>query len=111
LKISAVTHPGMSGKNNEDRYGVSAYRLKTDREVSSVLAVVADGIGGHRAGEVAAELAVETISQAVSGSDGLEPVQVLEKAIVHASQLIHVQSETDPLLKGMGTTCACVWVM
>jgi hypothetical protein len=32
LKISAVTHPGMSGKNNEDRYGVSAYRLKTDRE-------------------------------------------------------------------------------
>jgi hypothetical protein len=36
-----------------------------------VLAVVADGIGGHRAGEVAAELAVETISQAVSGSDGL----------------------------------------
>jgi serine/threonine protein phosphatase PrpC len=63
LPIYAATHPGMRGKNNEDRYGVSAYRLRAGRDAPRVvLAVLADGIGGHRAGEVAAEMVVENIS-------------------------------------------------
>lgn len=110
LNVAATSHPGMSGKNNEDRYGVSAYRLNAGA-VPSVLAIVADGIGGHRAGEVAAELAVEVISQAVSSSDGQDPVKTLQQALIHASQMIYQKAEADPGLKGMGTTCACAWVI
>ena len=67
LHAAAQTHPGMSGKNNEDRYAISAYRLEGEDALPVVLTVVADGIGGHRAGEVAAEMAVETVSQIGDG--------------------------------------------
>jgi protein phosphatase len=111
LQVAAVSHPGMSGKNNEDRYGVSAYHLDQAASRPAVLAIVADGIGGHRAGEVAAEIAVETISRVVAESDASQPVQILQEAIVRAGQVIHDQAETDTSLKGMGSTCACVWII
>jgi protein phosphatase len=73
--------------------------------------VLADGIGGHRAGEVAAELAVEAISRFVAASDGSQPVQTLQQAIISASQLVHARAETDPNLTGMGSTVACALVI
>ena len=47
LHIAAATHPGMSGKNNEDRFAVLAFRVEGERPRSAVFATVADGIGGH----------------------------------------------------------------
>lgn len=111
LSVTAVSHPGMTRKNNEDRYAVSAYTTPGEHALPSVLAVVADGIGGHRAGEVAAELAVETISADVSRSDATQPLQTLREAIVHAGQAISEMAATDPELEGMGSTCACAWVI
>ena len=49
LHPAATTHPGMSGKNNEDQYAISAYTLTEDNPTPVVLAIVADGIGGHNA--------------------------------------------------------------
>jgi PPM family protein phosphatase len=111
LQVAATTHPGMKGKNNEDRYGVSAYRLDSDKRLPSALAIVSDGIGGHRAGEVAAQLAVEVISTTVANSNASDPPAILRDAISKASQAIHQQSEGDPSKKGMGATCACAWVI
>jgi serine/threonine protein phosphatase PrpC len=111
LLVSASSHPGMSGKNNEDRFGVSAYRLDSSNAEPVLLAVVADGIGGHRAGEVAAQLAVETISSVVAASSGDQPVQTLRDAIQRANAVIYAASESDPSQKGMGSTCACAWVI
>lgn len=111
LTVTVTSHPGISGKNNEDRYGVSAYRLEADPNLPSLLAVVADGIGGHRAGEVAAEMAVETISKYVAESDASQPVQTLQQAIIRAGELIAGEAEANPGQKGMGSTCACAWVI
>ncbi len=111
LHVTAKTHPGMSGKNNEDRYAVSAYRLEGDKGVPAVFAVLSDGVGGHRAGEVASEIAVERISQVVAASDGSQPVQTLTEAIIDASQQIAALSESDAEKMGMGATCACVWII
>jgi protein phosphatase len=111
LEVAADSHAGMSGKNNEDRYGVSHYRLSTSNDTPAVLAVVADGIGGHRAGEIAAGLAVETISQAVGKSDARDPVKTLINAIIEAGELIREQAEGELSQKGMGATCACVWII
>jgi protein phosphatase len=111
LGVTAVSHPGMTGKNNEDRYAVSAYTTPGEHALPVVLAVVADGIGGHRAGEVAAEIAVETISTDVARSDASQPLQTLRDAIVHASQVIREMAAADPEQQGMGSTCACVWVI
>jgi serine/threonine protein phosphatase PrpC len=111
LYVAAVSHPGMSGKNNEDRYSVSAYRIGAIHPIPSLLAIVADGIGGHRAGEVAAEIAVEKISQAIATADGQQPISTLANALTQASQLIFEQAENNPDQQGMGSTCACAWVI
>jgi len=111
LVVATASHPGQSGKNNEDRYGVSAFQLEDDQRTPAVLAVIADGIGGHRAGEVAAELAIEMISRNVAESDASQPAQILKSAVVHASQTIYKAAQTDPVLRGMGSTCACAWII
>jgi len=111
LIVNATTHAGMSGKDNEDRYAVSAFLLSEQNPIPSVFTVVTDGIGGHRAGEVAAELAVENISQRIAESDASQPVETLEKAIVDASRAIMESSQLISQHHGMGCTCACAWVI
>ncbi len=111
LPVAALTHPGMKGKNNEDRFGVSAFRINAQPSTPVVLAILSDGIGGHRAGEVASELAVNIISQVVADSDGLNPPQILEEAIHQASAAIHQQAQQNLGQAGMGATCACAWIL
>lgn len=111
LHVAANTHPGMKGKNNEDRYAVTVHRLGAKKEIPSLLAVVCDGIGGHRAGEVAAEIAVETISKTIAESNGTEPIPALRQAIQQASAAIRAQAEANPERQGMGATCVCAWVI
>ncbi len=111
LQVAAITHQGMSGKNNEDRYAVSAYQVGEDDATVSLFAIVADGIGGHQAGEIAAEIVTETISHAVANSDASDPIGTLNTAIIQAGQAVHAQSVKDAARQGMGSTCACVWVI
>lgn len=111
LHVSALSHAGMSGKNNEDRYSVSSFQLGKDDPRPAVFAVIADGIGGHRAGEVAAELAVNYISQGVADSNARKPLNILENAIQEASQSIAAHSAGRNDEAGMGSTCACAWII
>ena len=109
--VVAKTHPGMSGKNNEDRFAVSAFRLNERNRTPMLLAVLCDGIGGHKAGEIAAELAVNHISQVVSESNGGAPLEILQKGIEQGSQAIYLESVQDDGKQGMGSTVACVWLI
>lgn len=111
LTVAAQSHAGMTGKNNEDRYAITSFQLSEDDLTPVLLAVVADGIGGHRAGEVAAELAVNHISQAVAESDAQRPKKILERAIHEASDAIAEHASTTSEQKGMGATCACVFII
>lgn len=111
LNIAAATHPGIKGKINEDRYSISAYRFSSDNRIPSVLALLADGIGGHRGGEVAAELAVINVSRYVSENAYGHPAEILTLALVRANQAILNYSRKDLSLTGMGTTFACAWVI
>jgi protein phosphatase len=111
LNVAAHSHAGMSGKNNEDRFAVTSYQLDEEDLTPVLLAVVADGIGGHRAGEVAAELAVDHITQAMSESDMRRPTKALERAIHEASDAIAEHASSSDEQKGMGATCACILVI
>jgi len=108
LKVEAQTHPGMVGKTNEDRYAVTAYASEAGEPV--LFAVLSDGIGGHRAGEVAAELTVNYIVEGVTQSSGKDPLETMQSAIHTASQAIASRSAGNASQEGMGATCACVWV-
>jgi protein phosphatase len=74
-----------------------------------VLAVVADGMGGHAAGEVASRLAVETIRRAYYELP-LEPGEALADAFQLANRLIWDASRQEGRLEGMGTTCTALAV-
>ncbi len=109
LQVAARTHPGLKRPRNEDRFGVAAHR--TAEGQPSLLAVVADGMGGHRAGEVAAEIAVETVHQEVAASDGRAPLQTLDRALRLAGEAVRRQGVADERLQGLGTTCVAAWVI
>lgn len=109
--VFAATDPGASGKNNEDNYAVSAYVVSDSDPTPSIVAVVADGVGGHQAGEVASSIAVEVISQLIAESDAGHPLATLEGAFHRANQAIYSQATIDPNNAGMSTTAACVWIL
>lgn len=110
LSVAAATHAGMRGKTNEDRYSVSAY-TSAGSGTPALLAIVSDGIGGHRAGEVAAEIAVEAISRKIAAQEPDDPVNALRAALHEASQAVLSQAESDQDRKGMGATAACCWII
>ncbi|HYP27129.1 MAG TPA: Stp1/IreP family PP2C-type Ser/Thr phosphatase [Blastocatellia bacterium] len=72
-----------------------------------MLFVVADGMGGHSAGEVASSIAVETVSR-VYYDDKNDPEESLRKAFQQANRDIHAVSVKNASLSGMGTTCTAL---
>ena len=111
LRIEAHTHQGMSGKNNEDRYAVASFQTDEKDRTPVVFAVLADGIGGHQGGEVAAELAVNHIMQNVAKGDGKFSQHIIEQAVNEASSAIASHSSANDELKGMGATCVIAWII
>ncbi len=111
LYVAAQTHQGMTGKNNEDNFAVSAHLVSKGNPTPSVFAVVSDGIGGHNAGEIASELAVNLISEAVEKREGGHPLAVFQNSFYRVSEAIFEQAEQDVTRRGMGATAACAWVI
>lgn len=110
LPFAAHTDPGKKGKNNEDNFSVSAFELENKDHSPVLLAVLSDGIGGHRAGEVASMIAVHKVSEFVSRSDGDNPQNMLREAIGKASDEIFEQAQGAPERSGMGATCSCIYI-
>ena len=110
VRIAALSHPGETGKNNEDRYSVTSYRLGS-RRTPAVLAVVADGIGGHLAGEVASQLAVESIIRQLGRANGRAPLRELRSAVIEAARAVSRASQEAEERRGMGSTVAVAWVV
>ena len=108
---AALSHPGQTEKNNEDRFAISAFQLSDQVNTPATFAIVADGVGGHNAGEIAAEIAVNVITDTIANSDGQSPLIILQNAIIQASNEIYNQSLTDPAQAGMGSTCVCAWII
>ncbi len=87
--IGAATDVGRVRDHNEDAY------LVDDR---LGLFAVADGMGGHQAGEVASAIALEALRAAVTSGEGIRD------AVTSANDAVYEKSTTDDRLRGMGTT-------
>ena len=111
IPVVSSTHPGMSGKNNEDNFAVTAFYVSENDQTTSLLAVISDGVGGHLAGEIASEMAVNIVSNEIAKSNTANPTQSLINAIKFASQEIFSAAQSGSGRLGMGATVACVWLI
>ena len=74
------------------------------------LFMVADGMGGYKAGEYASKSTVETVVNEISFAEEKSPIKLLTKAIKKANTKVRQKSVSDENYKGMGTTLvACTF--
>jgi PPM family protein phosphatase len=90
---AGVTDVGLVREHNEDSAFMSPY-----------LALVADGVGGAAAGEVASATAAFVVSAHVLAHFGADPAQVVTDAVHSARESLHHGVQLDPLRAGMATT-------
>ena len=93
MRVGAKTDQGLVRELNEDTFGYKGG-----------LFVVADGMGGHCAGEVASAIAVETVLALDLGTTASNIATDLSQAVIKANQAILLKAEENPEFLGMGTT-------
>ena len=97
LRFAARSHTGLLREGNED----SVY-------AGPRLLAVADGMGGHAAGEVASAVAIAAIAPLDEDTPGSDLLDALLGAASSANQHLHDMVEGDPALEGMGTTLTAI---
>lgn len=103
VQICTDTDPGLERGNNEDSVAFDA---------ESGLCILADGMGGHNAGEVASGMATafiksemrKMIAKAGKSMQSDDVIDAMSECVTMANQAIFSMSRTNPQYKGMGTT-------
>ena len=97
----AVTHRGLVRLHNEDAFCVLS---KENRN----LFAVADGLGGHRGGSIASEMAIDTIKSEFENWKGNSGDRFVTKAIKRANQEVFSTAQSHPELFSMQTTATVI---
>lgn len=100
MKAFSITNIGMQRRVNQD------YVYCSKEAIGSLpnLYIVADGMGGHKAGDYASRCCVESMIQEVKGDSLKSPVSILEHAIQKANERVLRESQKNVEYEGMGTT-------
>lgn len=128
FRIAAKTDVGLERSNNEDNLQVSANLEETpmkwvnNQEYSlgrkGALLVVADGMGGMNAGEVASEIAINTVRDLFSPENITDEIvktrftieKFMKGVIVEADKRIKAFAKENPESRAMGTTIVIAWL-
>jgi PPM family protein phosphatase len=101
LEIASLTHTGMLRPHNEDSHAV---------DQGDGFAILADGMGGYNAGEVASAMAVTRLAAALRGwrQGAVAPTELLTREIGAINAAIHAAARSQEQCAGMGTTLVAV---
>lgn len=107
MKTFSMTDIGRKREVNQD------YVFATDETIGNLpnLLVVADGMGGHRAGDFASRFTVEVLAEEVQNSKETHPEQILGNAIQTANERLMEEAAKDSRLEGMGTTLVAATIL
>ena len=100
MKAFALTNIGVRRNTNQD------YAYVSEQNVGNLpnILIVADGMGGHKAGEVASEQAVNAVLTSIKKNTSTDKISIIESAIAEANNKIFEMANSDEKFKGMGTT-------
>lgn len=100
IKSFSVTDIGKKRKLNQD------FVYSSDEPVGNLpnVYIVADGMGGHQAGDYASKCTVETMVREIRGCFEKSPIRILSRAIRIANDQVRKKAREDESLLGMGTT-------
>jgi serine/threonine protein phosphatase PrpC len=104
LKATKLTDVGQLRPHNEDYLDSVVPSDSALLQRKGALYLVADGMGGHQAGEVASQTAVETVIQNYYADPSNDVGGSLVRAFEAANRSIHEQAQANPATAGMGTT-------
>ena len=121
FEVGGATSAGRVRTQNEDSYLAQLLAWSGhERRGETALAIVADGLGGHEAGEEASDMVVRAAAaallpllagEAVGRGDGLTPQAIadaIESGLQEANREIHARAKQEARHKGMGATAAVV---
>ena len=100
MRVFSATDIGQKRHMNQD------FIFTSEEPVGNLpnLFVVADGMGGHNAGDFASRYGVSVLVESVRRDKNFNPVKVMRNAIEAANREVFSQSRNDPSMAGMGTT-------
>lgn len=100
MKTYSITDIGKRRSENQD------FVYASDHPVGNLpnLLIVADGMGGHNAGDLASRYTVESMVEYIEKAVEERPIPLLSSAIHHANELVIEKARSDRALEGMGTT-------
>ena len=103
MQAWGLTDPGMVRSQNQDHYAI----VKLGRD--QLLAIICDGMGGARSGNIASQMAVEVFVEEVKRTTraNMKPDRIdnmLEQALEMANEAVYEQSQLSEEYRGMGTT-------
>jgi PPM family protein phosphatase len=109
LDAALLSDQGCHRTNNQDS-GKITHPSNGASSNSALLVVVADGMGGHKAGEVASQTAVKVITEVYERAKG-SPGEALEDAFQTANRTILQLASKNQDMAGMGTTCTALAIV
>lgn len=107
MRAFSKTDKGKRREMNQD------YVYTSDSRIGNLpnLCILADGMGGHNAGDYASRYTVQTIVDSIEKDEHTEPVSIIEQALQCANQAILEKAKTDIDLEGMGTTVVVATIL
>ncbi len=104
LDVGGYTDQGLQRGHNEDAFSIHEPAEPAKMERSGILFAVADGMGGHLAGEVASQTAIEALLQEYTRVDSADVGLALLSAVNAANLAVYQAGLDDSMRTGMGTT-------
>ena len=100
MKTFSITDIGQKRSSNQD------YVFSSEQPIGNLpnLFIVADGMGGHKAGDYASRYTVETLEKLIRESTLSEPAAIIESAVKQANTMLLEEANHHEEMKGMGTT-------